>query len=425
MYKRIKVELKNNAKRYIIGYESELPEYIYTSQANRFLKPFKNNRKSFAYDAYDYVGAIVDFLNFLVEKGYDPETECKNITFEDAQEYLFKYCAEPNKKKESKSDMAIIGRCRHIATYLMNLKDAGNKNLEEHYLKRVESERSQVGRKRIKYEFSLFFDKSEQSNKVFRKCPMFFITTLLEEAKKFSPDIWMLIVLQVAAGLRPSEACNVRCEDSCYGPGITMRYGEARNVKKIVIDISKETWKRPLRNDGVYIGRIKRPRFVEVYPENVEFLATCLDLYYGLTASRKRENYKPLVTNVNKSDGYNKAKSYDSYRKAFHKLVETRVLPRLMEQGGEAESFAREMQGESFGPHMLREGFTCQLVRRGEDFYGLMGYRGDKNPESSLVYILKGGLLEDVKADVRGELEKEMKEYRKKNYEKISIPRFL
>lgn len=413
MYVAEKIEVEKNVERYIVSLESEIPEFKYKSELNKMLKTFRNKNRNYAYAGKEYVLMVVRFANYLVsEKGMNPEESYLAISFEDAQDFLIAYCLAPNKYGDLKTVEALKRCRRHLTEFLINLKDNGNISLQNHYLKRVES-MTGAGRRMVDYELALFLNNSQPSKKVFRECPQFFVEELLEQARRFNPDMWMLICLQVAAGLRPSEACNVRCEDSCYGPGILRQYDSAGGVRRIQIDIKKDVWERPLRNDGIFVGSIKKPRMVEVHPSNVEFLSECLDVYISLTADRNREKYGPLVTNYRKRNGYNMAMTYDSYRKAFKQLVEKWVIPALLAKGGIEAAFAKEMQGEYYGPHMLREGFTCQLVRKKEDWYAIMNYRGDRSPESAVTYVMKGGVVKDAIDDIKEEIGMEIQEYGK------------
>lgn len=79
------------------------------------------------------------------------------------------------------------------------------------------------------------------------------------DGKGFPEWLWAL----PAAGLRPSEACNVRRPDSVLGPGMRfeMRDGQIVNV---IIDLREE---KNLRSDLINVGGIKKPREQKVYPD--------------------------------------------------------------------------------------------------------------------------------------------------------------
>ncbi len=70
----------------------------------------------------------------------------------------------------------------------------------------------------------------------------------------------MVVALGAFVGLRPSEACNVRREDSPLGAGIIFHQSD-NQVFKIEIDLRKEM---PLRSDLKPTGRIKKERLQAV-----------------------------------------------------------------------------------------------------------------------------------------------------------------
>lgn len=78
------------------------------------------------------------------------------------------------------------------------------------------------------------------------------------DGKGFPEWLWAL----PAAGLRPSEACNVRRPDSVLGAGMRfeMRDGQIVNV---IIDLREE---KNLRSDLINVSGIKKPREQKVYP---------------------------------------------------------------------------------------------------------------------------------------------------------------
>ena len=45
------------------------------------------------------------------------------------------------------------------------------------------------------------------------------------------------------------------------------------------------------------------------------------------------------------------------------------------------------LQSNNIGPHIFRHWFSVRLALYGEDIAGLQYWRGDKSPESALVYL--------------------------------------
>lgn len=117
-------------------------------------------------------------------------------------------------------------------------------------------------------------------------------------------NLLMLAALGAFAGLRPSEACNVRRADSPLGPGLRFETvdGEIRNI---FIDLKKEL---VLRSDLVSVGQIKKERVQRVYPAFLDAFNDCYQKYMNYIDGRKYEaEYGALTTT---RDG--KAFTYDS-----------------------------------------------------------------------------------------------------------------
>ena len=102
---------------------------------------------------------------------------------------------------------------------------------------------------------------------IFRDIPTKAVEILIPMAFRYAPDIAFALCLQAFAGLRASEAMNVRQEGSPYGPGITFTEIGGQ-VTEAAIDLRREL---ALRSDGAEVGLIKRTRIQRVYPE---FIAT-------------------------------------------------------------------------------------------------------------------------------------------------------
>ena len=97
---------------------------------------------------------------------------------------------------------------------------------------------------------------------IFRDIPTKAFEIMIPLAFRFAPGIAFAMCIQAFAGLRPGEACNVRREDSPYGPGITITEIGGR-ASKIEIDLKREL---RLRSDDVKVGDIKKERTQFVYP---------------------------------------------------------------------------------------------------------------------------------------------------------------
>lgn len=221
---------------------------------------------------------------------------------------------------------------------------------------------------------------------IFRDMPDVAFRMIINEIIRDHKNILMLTALCAFAGLRPSEACNVRRTDSPLGHGLFFEIidGEVIDIR---IDIRK---KYCMRSDLKDVGGIKRPRMQYVYRAFLEPFARCYEIYMAYMAGRKYEaEYGAL--SVNKSG---KAYTYSSFRAEFQKAVRACIPQMLQSKDPELVHYGQLLLDHSISPHILRHWFSVQLALMGEDVQGLMYWRGDKSPESALTYIMGKGDLD-------------------------------
>ena len=206
-----------------------------------------------------------------------------------------------------------------------------------------------------------------------------------------NPRLLMLVALQAFAGLRPSEACNVRRVDSPLGPGMlfTIENGEVTNI---AIDLRAEL---VLRSDGVTVGGIKKERLQRVYPAFLPAFVECYNIYMKAIEGTKYETeYGALSNNRN-----GMAFTYAAYNAAFKQIVENSIPTMLASSDSRVVNYGLLLQEAKIAPHIFRHWFTIKLVQYGENVAGLQYWRGDKSPESAITYI-------ENKSDLIAELKK-------------------
>lgn len=399
-------------ERRLIAYGDRKLENNY-SIMNKFCNVYTAHQRSYAYAGKEIVGKCAQFCEYLSDvKGLNVETDYTEITFEDAQDFLNFYCTSP--KRNTSDEPGFQSRkeaLRAVSCLLEGLKQHGyGKDLDKHYI--TAEKESSRGKKYELYIYS-YRDETETQTKVIRDVPEFFVKKMVEMAWKYDIDTWMLMQLQIYAGLRPSEACNVRSAESSYGSGIKTIFGYEDIPISMRIDISKEARLRPLRSDYTQIGSIKKPREVTVYGGYVPLLYDAYINYIKATKDRKKEEYGPLVTNRYQKEGYHMAMSYDNYRKRFKSLATKLVIPYLVNCGGEKKIYAEKLMGGKFGPHMLREYFTCRLFEANLNWSDIMYYRGDKSAETAVLYLLKGGTFKRLSISEGGVLGEEILDFNK------------
>lgn len=420
MYNWKKIKLPNQKiSKELITYK--IDNITFYSLANKFLMLRKGRSVSVDTTDSNYIHTIVHFLDYLCKKeNYFFDLRPELLTFDMAQDYLDYYCTTKTFRGDEPCEAARIRTKKHLTHFLLNLKSANIcPDLKEHEVAYYEHSDFTGNIIITSYELSHYTAVNQPKVVVLRYCPDYFIDELFDQAAKNDPDLYMLMALQRYAGLRPSEACNVRTQDSSYGAGYKISYkldGESGiyEAHSLSFDIKKKPYIRPLRTDDVYVGGIKRPREVDVYPGYVPVLSSIINDYVLFSSRRKREYTGPLVTTPTRKNGYNMAITYDSYRIKFNNLVEEYVIPSLINQGGLKALYAKKLKESYYGPHMLREFFTCELVRNNLGWSELMHYRGDKGESSAVIYVLKGGVLNDSISYTEQVISKDIMSYAEK-----------
>lgn len=227
---------------------------------------------------------------------------------------------------------------------------------------------------------------STTPKQIFRDMPNtvfnLFMNLVIEKHK----DILMLVALSAFAGLRPSEACNVRREDSALGAGIrfVIHNGE---ITDVILDLKKEL---NLRSDLKSVGAIKKERIQRVYPAFLDTFVKCYKIYMDHMKGHKYEAEYGALT-VNKQG---KAITYDNYYQKFRAVIEELIPILLKDEDPEVVNYGHLLLEKNVSPHILRHWFSVKLTIYGEDVAGLMYWRGDTSPQSSLTYLQNKGELE-------------------------------
>lgn len=227
---------------------------------------------------------------------------------------------------------------------------------------------------------------SSRPKTIFRDMPNKVFNLFMNEVIHKHKDILMLTALSAFAGLRPSEACNIRRPDSVLGPGI--RFVEYNNeVTDVILDLRKE---RNLRSDLKPVGRIKKERTQRVYPAFLPAFIECYRIYMDYMEGRRYEADYGALT-VNKQG---KALTYANYYQKFQKVIEDFIPVLLRSDDAEVIDYGHLLMENRISPHILRHWFSVKLTLYGEDTAGLMYWRGDHSPESALTYLQNKGELE-------------------------------
>lgn len=223
---------------------------------------------------------------------------------------------------------------------------------------------------------------------IFRDIPNKAFSLLFDHIAKEHTELLGLVMNQAFAGLRPSEACNVRRTDSPLGPGIRFKEVNGR-LYRVEIDLTQEL---NLRSDCLYVGGIKKER-TAIVPDI--FLSAYRDAYNIYTEYMNVRAYEADygAFSVNKQG---KAITYASYSQKFRDIIKNEMIPiYLKSTDSEPVLYGQTLMEHSLSPHVFRHWFTVQLVLSGINEPGtLMAFRGDTSPESALTYINNKGDLE-------------------------------
>ncbi|HFI0166428.1 TPA: site-specific integrase [Streptococcus suis] len=344
--------------------------------------------KSISDDGNKRFSYVTKFLNYVF--GEIKITSLDNLTLDMVREFLMHYGlgtlpGDTKHRKKSTVEICVNTVLDFLTLYLDERK--GKAMLTSKELYTTTSFTNKRGRliKRKEPSFEVFYDDSNTEQVIFRDMPNAAFEMLFAHIAKNHKDLLMVVALGAFVGLRPSEACNVRREDSPLGPGILFHqsYGE---TFKVEIDLRKEI---PLRSDLKPTGRIKKERMQAVpYIFLKVFVDTYNDYMAYLEGQKYEKDYGPL--NLNKQG---KALTYDVYYQRFRKIIREEMIPIFLNSDDEeVVFFGHLLQEHNISPHIFRHWYTTQLVLSGvNEISELMSARGDKSPESAWVYLQNKG----------------------------------
>ena len=374
---------------------TRLHNYIHSKRkyASKSISDNGNNRSFF----------VAQFLNYVFFSDSNYEiTLISEITIEIVQKFFYYFGSEnPNGIGRSKItvDKCAIAVIDFLLEYIIKnpckLKKQQLVTEKFYYNKRG---------KKIKYYLpQINIVHSATPKVILRDMPNSVFNLFLSYAASYHKEILILIALSAFAGLRPSEACNVRQENSPLGPG--MFFSRVNNkITEIKIDLKKEY---VLRSDLKVTGFIKKEREQKVYPNFINIFVQCYRIYCDYILTQKFElDYMPLSVNRN-----GKAMTYPNYLYHFRKMVKELIPIMLNHPDLEIQEYAQLLTENNISPHIFRHWFSVRLTLYGENVASLMYWRGDKNPESAITYLQnKSEIAKKFKA-VTDEAFALMKEY--------------
>ena len=345
---------------------------------------------------------IVQFLNFIFIDNlfkYKVRTLCE-VTWKMVVDFFDFYRTKKNSQGQYISEQSLRKCVAAVSNFLANYASAMGDMcfLRPEELLHVEFVRHQGGQSKRQYR-PRYQEKPMQSIPVakLRDMTQSVYRILLDTTYQHDPMIAFAMESGRTAGLRPSEAMNMRQDASKVAPERCVRiYREGNRIRKIEIDLQKEY---PLRSDGKMVGKIKRERIAEVIPPLVPEFIQAYDRHKELLSGLQYEgDYAPMFLNQN-----GKAMTYDDYRYRFQKIVKMMIPKLLQSEDDKLVAYGLLLQDHNISPHIMRHLFSVDLVLHGCDKPQIMKYRGDKSPESALTYMQDKqeliALLENSHAD--------------------------
>lgn len=352
----------------------------YVKSASKIKSISDNGNKRFAY--------VIKFLNYVF--GVKRITSLDQLTLDMIKDFLMNYGlgtlpGDTRHRKKSTVEICVNTILDFLTLYLKERK--GKAILSPSALYETTSYTNKRGRliKRKEPKFDVYVDDSQTEQAIFRDMPNSAFEMLFAHIAEYHKDLLMVVALGAFVGLRPSEACNVRREDSPLGAGILFHQSEGETFK-VEIDLRREM---PLRSDLKPTGRIKKERMQAV---PYIFLEVFLDTYNNymsyLEGKRYERDYGPL--NLNKQG---KALTYAVYYQRFRRIIREEMIPIFLKSDdAEVVFFGHLLQEHNISPHIFRHWYTTQLVLSGvSEISELMSARGDKSPDSAWVYLQNKG----------------------------------
>lgn len=329
-------------------------------------------------------------LNYVFFEKYNID-KLTDISADMVKNFLNDYglCRLPSDNKNTHRGKEAVHLCiSQILDFLdLMIQDNPGCKMKINDLYRKEKVFSKAKRKYYEKSVPIFEVNYRPNNKkIFRDIPEGAFQIIMNEIVSHHRNILMLAALSAFAGMRPSECCNVRREDSALGPGILFEKVDGE-VTGIIIDISEE---KNLRSDLVRVGGIKKERSQKVYPAFIEAFMSCYNLYMSYIENNPYESAYGALTNTSTGKAY----TYDAYYAEFKKVVRDCIPIMLEDNDPKTVNYGHLLQEHNISPHILRHWFSVKLTLYGEDVAGLMNWRGDKSPQSALTYLMNKSELE-------------------------------
>lgn len=367
--------------------------------------------------------AVCQFLNFVLIKKFS-QYQIKGVeelTVQMVKDFLQQYAHSYTKQGKHPSKNSVRSKRDNISVFLAMLSHY--KKTEMRYIRKEDI----IGTEYIQspehllvkvnhYKIKVRYGSANNNSSLMRDMPLEIVERFIKMSQIYEPELTFAFVLMAYGGLREGEVCNVRRKDSCYGPGVIISYSDGINEAKGTYERCHECTSMELdlldtlvlRSDGKRVGEIKRERKQGVYSGYVDLIYNYYERHLRIIAFKECEEYKPMfITKYkNKQTGKYMALTKASLRDRINRLFKEHVLPSLAsDKNQKLQTFYAQMMNYSWGAHAFRHWFTVSLVLLGCDEVVIQSARGDRNRNSSKIYLERKGELQNLyksAADILG-----------------------
>ncbi len=395
--------METNEKVYkpvIILKDQQTKLIVWITDYADYITYYPRNEINVGADNKLYVGNVAKFLTWVFIDNYDRYriTTVENITIDMAQAFLDEYASTmlPNGRYPRSET---IGGYRTAISIFLNyysMNHKGKCKIKPGELI-IKSTTFHNGHRIPCNEYILHYKVWNHDTglaQLERDIPFSAAPYFVKAAELYDPELRFAIILQMYAGLREGEICNMY-----QGiPGIrsssvlrTMVQGECSSIELVL----KQDML--LRSDGIDQGSIKKKRNRPVPQEFTEIVNEAYEYHMKLISGKPCEDYAPMFLNKqkNRTNNMYMAMTKATYRMRLKRLLERHIIPAMLNSNDEnVVLYAESLKMHTFGAHAFRHLFTVYLVVAGYGAHAIADFRGDKNVNSANDYLRKKGELD-------------------------------
>lgn len=211
------------------------------------------------------------------------------------------------------------------------------------------------------------------NKEVIHNIPPVVLKEFLKCSRETAPEIALGVAFQVFGGLRASEVCNVS-----YSIIDAVKPIKSNNeFSWITLDLRYE---RQMREDGVVVGGIKKPRIQPIHPAGMKYVSYLLNMHKKITP---RYKYSDAVF----IDEHGNPMTYHTYYDKFCKLKKDFIKHLQNQNNSVLSSHATFLASKKWGSHLLRGCFSNLVASNSKTPQEIAYWRGDSSLDSAIVYL--------------------------------------